>query len=665
MEKESTQLSKKKGGSPPVIRDASIAVLLFYALGYLFPERWWGAHFLAFLSPVTSVIVVAISLYFAFFFRLKDSVIESFEKGKLKGRNGVILAAIIAFGVFLMCSRFTMVEQFYGDSPNFSYELANMPAVSEVDHLGIFLDPNILDPKVGERTILNGVVVLAEWMDTDPISAFRTFNGIVAGIYVLLSLLFVRWYFENRSWQLISAILLCSPPFILIFFGHIEIYAPAILSIMAFLMMVLVYFKAPSVKRLLALFVLYFVAGKFHFASVLLLLPALIGITAHYFLREKTRFWSKVNWKKVGLWVLIPFFLIFIFIYVGVLEDHADQRWLENDLPVFERLFLPLYSPEPPLDRYNLLSTNHIFDFFNEILLWSSAGLMLLITFFVKLRKKINWNRPEVIVIGITLICFVGFFFMINPLLGMAVDWDLLALPAPVFLVFIITLSKEEKLTKLGAKFIGPVVAVSLLGLTFIPIHFKYSALSKRFESVGTHTFKSYWITGAADIELALRLENNPEAYEQRLVSVIEELEPFAQEENDREYARLHRMLGEHYLNRGNNPSAALDSYEKAFAYGKEDVQTVSGLVNAYYRTGNFDGAFSGSQILLMKGYPNHQVALTMCIHMALEARFYDAAQAYTNDYLEAYPGDTRIEYIQKNLKERTNLETLKNAFKQ
>ena len=254
---------------------------------------------------------------------------------------------------------------------------------------------------------------------------------------------------------------------------------------------------------------------------------------------------------------------------------------------------------------------------------------------------------------------------MINPLLGMAVDWDLLALPAPVFLLFIIALAKEEKLTKLGAKFIGPVIAVSLLGLTFIPIHFNHSALSKRFESVGIHTFKSYWITGAADIELALGIESNPKAYERRLVNVIEELTPFANEGNDKEYARLQRMLGEHYLAEGKNTDAALDSYEKAFAFGKDDMETVSGLVNAYYQTGNFDGAFSGAQLLLQKGYPNHKVALAMSVHMALEARFYDAALTYADGYVKAYPGDARIEYIQENLKNRTNLETLKNRFRQ
>ena len=664
MEKKPKTEKQETVNSSNVIRDASLVVLAMFAFGFLFPERWWGTHGLAFLPPVVSIAVAALAVYFIFFFRLKPQTAESFESKKLDKKNATIWAIALASG-FALCA-YLLPEQFhlYGDSPNFVNDLSNVVSEGQLDHWGLFFDPNILNAKVGERTVLNGVVVLSELLNTTPIRAFQIFDAVVGGVYVFISIRFVQVYFSSRSWQLVAGILLCASPFVFNFFGHIEIYAPSFLMISAFLMTVLMYFRSPTAKRLLLLVILYLISAKFHFANLLLLFPALLTTTIHYFTRNKKSFWERLSWKRVGITILFPLFLLFMYVYVGILGDHADPRWLEKDLPVFERLFLPVVSPEAPLDNYNLLSVNHLLDYLNEMVLWSVSGLLLLLIFFTKLRKKISWNRSEVFVLGITLLCYAGFFFMLNPLLGMPVDWDLLALPAPALILFTLVLANDDRLKEWGRKFIGPVIGVTLLGSTFLLVNWDSEALSHRFESVGKHTYKTYWITGAADIVLALNMEGDKGKYEERLLKVLDELEPHASDGNDREYARLLKTMGEFYLIRGNKPEQGLDYFEQAYAYDKNDMEIVRGLVEGYFRTNNMQGAFSGAQILLRNAFPNHKIALSMCVHMALELDNYEAALAYVKGYQEAYPGNEDMQYIFENLTRGTNLTELKHVFR-
>ncbi len=654
---ENVDTTGKKSRS---IRELAVGFSAVYALGYFFPERWWGCHSLAFLPPIVAIAFVAIAAYLIWFFKPSQALYETNVKSKIRpGFRAVLIGAITVF----VCYQLPMVANFYGDAPNFVNDLSNLHIQSGVDHWRLFLDPNIFNAKIGERTVLNGAVVLSQLLGTTPLIAFRIFMALIGGVYVGSSVYFAYNYFEKRMWSLSASILLCLTPFALLFFGYIEIYAPAILFISLFLMCVLSYLKHKTVRLLLLTLACYILAGKFHFACTLLLMPCLTGIIAYHFIRSNEKWMKRINWKNTTVFVLIPMLLIVIYIYVGVLGDHVDPRWLEKDLPVFERLFLPFFSPESPLDRYNLLSANHIGDFFNEMLLWSGAGVFSLILAFSVLRKFVDWNRIEIVLLGVTLICFAGFFFMVNPLLGMPVDWDLLSLPAPVLLLFIIAIWKHLESKNLGHELLGPIAGIALLGVSFIPVHWSENSLSHRFESVGVHTLKTYWITGAADVELALSLEKDEKKYEARLVKIIDEVEKISVEGNDPEHARLLRLLGNHYLLTENNPEKALDVFEEAYSFASDDMEIASGLMNAYFLTGNYQGAFSGAQLLLKNGYPTHQDALMACIHMSFAVNNVEALKAYAEGYQKAYPGDQKVVQLLEGLAAEDALETLKKRF--
>ena len=166
--------------------------------------------------------------------------------------------------------------------------------------------------------------------------------------------------------------------------------------------------------------------------------------------------------------IYIPICFVGAFLYFFVFQDYKDPRLLQ-DFRDIDRLFLPLLSPAPPLDRYNLFSINHIFDYFNIMMLWSPPALFLLVIIGLFYRKQINWKTPQIVITGLTFLLFTTFLFMINPLFSMPMDWDLFSLPAPILLIFVLALLKDVQPTNLAGKILPGCLALAILSLpTFI-----------------------------------------------------------------------------------------------------------------------------------------------------------------------------------------------------
>ena len=170
-------------------------------------------------------------------------------------------------------------------------------------------------------------------------------------------------------------------------------------------------------------------------------------------------------------------------LYFFILKDHVDTRDLNTQVMAFDRLFLPLFSPEPPLDRYNLLSFNHIFDFLSEVLIWSPIALFILLSIILLARKSIDWNTLPVLTSGVTLLLFGGLFFVINPLLSMQLDWDMMAIPAPAFLVFVAVLAKQAERSFDARKLLLTCMAIAILSIPVFAVHAKPIPLSLRLEA--------------------------------------------------------------------------------------------------------------------------------------------------------------------------------------
>ena len=230
-------------------------------------------------------------------------------------------------------------------------------------------------------------------------------------------------------------------PFMQIFFGHYEFYAPSFLMISACLMSFV--FSLQTGKRgwLLVSSGLVLINIKLHVTSYLLFLP--LGLTCAYVFFEKIR--NQFNWRRITFWVLLPLQTIGAFIYFFITKSYDGPRIYTAE--TLERaLFLPLFTNEGlQFERYNLFGLNHLVDYFNLIFLWSAVALFLLVSIVLCYRKAIHWNEPALIVISTTLILYSTSFFILNPQLSMPVDWDLFSLPAISLIVFVVLLLHNFK----------------------------------------------------------------------------------------------------------------------------------------------------------------------------------------------------------------------------
>ncbi len=647
MTKPSAANPKSRWDSNSAVRAATIAMLCCYLIGWIFPEQLWGVHFLAYLNPVVSFAVIGIAFYLSLFFNVPKALttwLQSVNEKRPALGPAIVISTLAGTCFYL----FPIHIDVFGDAPRFRANLLYAyENGSAVDHLAVFGDFHVLNPKIGERTVLNGVMVLANQLGIGPELTFRYVDAIMGGVYVFASLLFAHVYFKRSGGKLIAILILCSGPFLMSFFGRFEVYAPSYLFISLFCMQLLLYLREPASRRMIALILCYFLAAKFHFSSLLLLAPILLFAIIFYFTQPAV-LWKKVNWRKVLFWILAPAFLALLVLYFLVFKDHADPRFLTSEVDVMDRLFLPLFSPESPLDRYNLLGFNHLLDYANLLFFWSGSALLVLLLSLTKWRKRIRWNRLEIMATGVTFIFFAGFFFMLNPLLGMPVDCDLMALPAPVFLFFVIAILKDESLDTVKMQLLFPIIGIALVAGLIVPIHHNKNRLSHRFEDIGKHTFKTYWIYAAKQIEHGLALEENKEAYQRRLNEALVELEPYAAEK-DIEYASLLHLLGAFYRKSG-KPGKAVEFHLKALRKDASNRIHILGLTEAYFLMGDYENAYQTAKIMIREKYPDEARALRTGIHCAIYTKSYKDALQLSRQYVKIHPDDQQIQEARRRL---------------
>jgi len=616
-----------------------IAFLFLFSLALIFPEKLWGIHFYTFLSTkyvIGLIFVAALTLLWFYFKPIQQ------PPKFLSNTKTVVILTIVAGWIF---HSFPIHDDFYGDANLYKELLRERVETLDVKRTNNLYSLQVLDPKNGEKTVLNAVEKIAYYSKAKVVDVFRWIGTISGVCFLLLWSFFITYYFENKKTQLVLIVLAFCAPFLQLFFGHVEIYAPSIASISAYLAVLLIYFKTPKRKLLWVLGVLFFTSLKFHFAAILLF-PSLVFSIIYRYKREQWNHFFK--WETVFKTIILPVLVFGWLAYFFWFKDYNDPRFLDGVIKDAERLFLPIISPEAPLDRYNLFSLNHLLDYANMFFLWSGAGLFLG-TIFILNRKEINWNKPEIIVLGTTLIFFVCLFFMINPLLSMPMDWDLFSIPAPVFLFFLVVVFKQVETKKWTKSLLGPILAISLFSLPIYYTNYSPKENKERLKKVGEHVFKTYWIRSAGDIMAGLD-EHQPN-YINNLEETISYLKPNAVKGNDVEYANLLMNAGKYYR-RNNQEQKGLQYHLQAFDYAPNFPTNYIGIMESYYRLAQFDNALMFSEKLIDAKYPSELDALNIAIDCALQAKKYEKALDYCNQYLTIEfnddINDTRLELVQK-----------------
>lgn len=632
--------------------------LSLYLLGEFFPDYWWATHSTAFIPSSFKYLTfsVAFALLIATFF--PNLLWHKFAINSIKSSTISIWVLSLLMG--LLFYFFPIVADFYGEAYILNPQVTQtVSKVSEQAHNDLFSFG--LNPWAGQKTIFAFITYLAYYSGETILSIIRYFDAFFGFAFVLTWLLFINKQLQNFSWKVILTIAVFSAPFLLNFYGHLEINAIVLWVALFWLTLFIKYLETPRAKLLWTLFFVLIFALKIHAITLFFAPLWLYSCVNFYFTKSAKNF---INWKQAFYSIIAPIYAVGIFCYFFIFKDYNDPRNLDYTVKEYDRLFLPIISPEAPLDKYNLFSFNHIFDYLNEFLLWSPIALFIFVVILFSSRKKINWKRPELVFTGTLLTLLVSFFFMLNPLLSMQMDWDLFTLPAPVFLVFVVLLIKQIEHTKLHFNLLPVVFALTVANLPFFTVHFSEIQLSKKLESLGTRIYYTYyeWSSQTIHNGLSLLAENRDYQIERKNI-LLYKLKEHAIEGNDREYSLLWRKEGSHFLDYHKDAGKAYVYLEKALDYNPTDNYSRLLLLETCLLLDQNEQAYELSLELKNNNYPQAQTAEVTAVQAALISKKYEKALEFSNEYLAKWVEDTTMQKINYRLQNNIDVEQLQNLF--
>jgi hypothetical protein len=274
-------------------------------------------------------------------------------------------------------------------------------------------------------------------------------------------------------------------------------------------------------------------------------------------------------------------------------------------------------------------------------------------------------KQKPVLVLGITLLILLSFLLFLNPFLSLPMDWDMFALVAPVFLVFLLqVIPKEDKKSLLPVQSMFSVAAISLLGLPIFWINANKKPYSERLESIGTHVFKTYYEWSGQQLDFALWVaEDSPERYLERMSNLRAELKPYAIAGHDLNFAHLLSIYGNSVLQHKNDLVMARQLFKEAYYYSPKHKVNLLRLFQVNFKLKYFKEAYQNAEELINAAYPTKQKARRMAIHCALEGQLYDKALKHSEVYLHEAPQDSIILKVRQGLFQEEGQEQLEKLF--
>ena len=639
----------------PVTRIKIIALvfLFIYVLGALLPDLFWTTHFLSFFPALVSLVVILFSVFILF----KPSV--NLIKIDLSSNITVGFITLIA-GVIMYC--FPILHDQYGDSYKFTLFLNKVALViPEMAKEKLFKFS--IGTSDGQDSILSIVTYISHYFNITYGRVFLWLGVFCGSLFVLSWQLFIRFVLKNKSSQLIMLLAGCTAPFMLNYFGHIEIYAPILLFNFIWMMLLVVYYQLRSIKIIWLLIFLWIICLKLHSIAVLYF-PVLILTLLFHFIEDNLKFRKLLRIKGLGIFIVLPIFLIGTIVYFFILEDHIDPRSLSVTVHGMDRLFLPLFSPDPPLDSYNLFSLNHIFDFLILPFLWSPISIYLIIVLFGKQRKSINWNHIPILLVGLIFLLSCMLFFVANPLLSMPFDWDLFCLPGVSFLILTVLLIEELEQSNFSIPSLIPgVLSITIISLPFFIVHSSTPMLSKRYEALGMRVYDSYYEWTFKKINYALEINN--ESLEQLFMErekVIEKLRPKAMNGVDPEFAQFLTEQGRYMLRGTKNLKQSIPYFEESDLYDPDEPSNTILHLEALFGLNQFEEALNKALILVDAEYPTKEKSIAIVVHCALKAKKYNIAKKYSSLYTQQWENEVMDE-IHYSLMNNINIDMLHLLF--
>ncbi|MBL4707547.1 MAG: hypothetical protein JKY48_03805 [Flavobacteriales bacterium] len=699
----------------------ALVVYLIYVLGYIFPEKLWGVHFSAFLSNEIAFVVLLLPLLLIIGVRFFENKLKlnSLQLNKRIWNYFVLFTPLIAALLFY---HFPIPDDFYGNARNYYFVKNTVVSQLPNDFFDKLFSLNIT-PGQGRNGVKLIVDLISFYFKVSLQQSFIILNTFCGGLYVLLLLKVISVHLQAVKNRFILSLAFLSSPMFLIYFGHIETYAPVFLLLLAWLSIYVRLFRSRKKTLLIPLLLILLLGVRFH-TLFILLVPACLLLTVHLFYPQVVDKISRP--RKIFTYIYIPLVFFGLLAYFFIFKDYNDPRKLSNFEDI-ERLFLPMLSPPEPLDKCNLFSVNHFLDFVNIILLWSPIFLFLFLS-IIRLKKSAIKYSFEVSSLLLTLAIYVSFLFAINPLLSMPMDWDLFMFPVTILFVLVLLL-----LQPLQEKFFSTRRTILLLSISSLclPAFFCFLSAkpnSSRIESIGKHIYKSYYEHASTYLLYAINGSSTKAEYIQRLNQCIKQLKPYSIPGKDKQYSDLlydlsftryytenntikarsyfleamayfpdelkfhshitqinkellqtnfeftgqDKKASDSLLQKGNeslkakaDTSLAMDYLQQAIFYYPKNHTALIKSMELYFLSKQYSKAYDQALLLEKLHHSNPTKILKILIHTALEAELYEKAFQHSKTLLKAEPeSELGLKLIER-LNQNKKLSELKFLFRQ
>lgn len=692
----------------------------FFIFGIIFPDTFWANHFWSFLP---NSFKIGIPVFIIGFLVAVQHIKEPIAKKKIPYTNFTVFLISVVLGILFY--HFNIIDDYYGDAKNFS-PLITQKVIALPQNF--WRDLFSIQLKTGQARwgVFNLYSLIAYIFHTNIASVFKMANAIFGMGFIYIWGVSIKKHLTHYWLQISFLIIGITSPSLLIFYGHIETYSLNLFLLIFWIYSYTIAFKKRDLLLFTLLIPLLLVGIRFNTLFVFLIPAHILGIIFSLFPKSTTLINRFFTTKNLFIYIFTPLVVLGGIAYFFIFEAYNDSRILESSTRDIDRLFLPLFSPNPPLDNYNLLSWNHIFDFLQVFFIWSPAMLFLIGLVFIKgKRKKIE--SPLIAILLITLFLFLGFLFMINPLMSLPMDWDLYCLPLPI--AFITLLLFFESIQNDFPSFKVALYIVGLCALnmaTFIvPMNTKMH--SYRLESVGVRVFKTYYQHADEFLLYALQRIRDDTLYKERKTNLIQKLKPYINHPYDVVYANLlldeginayankkyiearnlflsalrydprvstthnfikkanyklfsngyqaskrHKESSDSLVTTGlyaskatNLHEKALKDFERAAYYNPRNPRVSMAKMEINFNLKRFDKALENAKQLIAFQFPTAQLSLRIGMHCALEAEAYDEALVLSKKYIQQWPEDQLIQVIHTSLKNNDNVSQLKYKFAQ
>ena len=543
----------------------SLFLISLYVFSSFFPASFlWGINNLTYLDPAYRIALLLISLLHllpalaAKYTVWIERVLLLLSSKKIFFRLFYIVIGIVCgYGFYY----FRISTDMYGDSRTLLTLLSKK--VYSFSDLINFNDYEPLTRMVNQK--------VAGLLHIDQKLAYQVVSSACGGIFISSIFFFVRSLKESAPWKTLVIILFLTTGANLLFFGHVEDYTLPYICIFLYLITAWLYFDGK--KTLPVLLILFLIGIRLHF-QMLLFLPSLIYIFLHNRSNRSPAVHQFLKPKKIVLFVFITLIFAALAYFFYFKAYHLTSN---NQTERASKIFLPMVNPLSPPHNYSLFSSNHISDVLQEFLFTLSPGTIILLALAFFFSRNVKWRDARLVFFGISAFYFIIFNFTANPILSMARDWDLFSLAAAPLTFFGITIARQWfKLFKdfsIHKFIIGICIAPTILSCTNFYINSRYDYSSRRLESIGEWSYRSYYWGASYLITVGEKAIKDTAEQIARRKEIIEKLLPY-KSTPDYEVAYLYRKIGEAYMKNKQN-DLAIQYFQKTLLNDSTQIEVI------------------------------------------------------------------------------------------